>query len=104
MPTRSLTGNFYIIRRRPYRDDSDVLGLVDFDKIGTPDLDEYPSLNFTVVVEWNLNLYSSEWYSEPITQAEFETYRDLHQFPVLKRCTLNEHREWLRVRRSGVEC
>ena len=103
MPTRPLTGKFYMIRKKKHPD-WDVLGLVDFDKIGSPDLGDYPSLNFTVVVEWNLNLYSSEWYSEPITQAEFETYRDLHQFPVLKQCTLDEYREWLRVRRSGVEC
>jgi len=103
MPTRPLTGNFYMIRRRN-RPDRDVLGLVDFDKIVNSDLGEYQSLNFTVVVEWNLNLYSSEWYSEQISKAEFETYRDLYKFPVLKRCTLDEYREWFRVRRSGIEC
>lgn len=100
MLIRPFTGNFYMIRRRNCPD-RDVLGIVDFSKIVTTDLGEYPYLNFIIVLEWNLNLYNTHWFTEEISQAEYETYRDLHKFPVLKRCTLNEYREWIHDRQDS---
>ena len=37
------------------------------------------------IVGWNLKRSQVCWYWEPISQAEYETYRDLHEFRVMKR-------------------
>ncbi len=37
------------------------------------------------VVGWNLQCGQRYWYWEHISQAEYETYRDLHEFKVVKR-------------------
>ena len=37
------------------------------------------------IVGWNLNSRQRYWHCEPISQAEYETYRDLHEFRVMKR-------------------
>ena len=37
------------------------------------------------IVGWNLNSNQRNWHGEPISQAEYETYRDLHEFKVMKR-------------------
>ncbi len=37
------------------------------------------------IVGRNLNCSQLYWYWESISQAEYETYRDLHEFRVMKR-------------------
>ena len=81
---------YYIIRRRHeitkwVNAEGEVLGIFNASKVPIPH--NYPSLQdgLTKIVERNLNLTVGYWYWVKITQAEYETYRDLHGFHVITR-------------------
>ncbi len=70
---------FYLIRNRGTKD---VLGILNVrEVVGTHTV---ITLNKIVnIIGWNLNLGPAErWNMEHISQAEYETYRDLHGFRV----------------------
>ncbi len=74
---------FYLIRSKATKE---VLGILsvnevldDFDVVDYVDIKE----QLITVVEANISLKYNRWYFQYITQAEYETYRDLHGFRVL---------------------
>lgn len=84
---------FYLIRGKEAKD---VLGI-----FNTREVIPFPITVSTLnqllgIIEWNLSLGPAHWDIERISQAEFETYRDLHEFRVLKRYTPGEWTDWLR--------
>ena len=80
---------FYLIRGKATKD---VLGIISSREV----IDTVSTLNQIIsVIEWNLSLSTEHWDMERITQAEYETYRDLHEFRVFKRYTAEEWIDWL---------
>ncbi len=77
---------FYLIRDEAA---NDVLGIISVQEVIDPPIHLYsPRDNQWVqlrgIIEWNLNLGSVYWNQELISQAEYETYRDLHGLKVLR--------------------
>ena len=69
----------YLIRHRYTRD---VLGIISSRKVLDPPERIVDSLELHSIVQRNLYFDPVHWDMEHISQAEYETYRDLHQFKV----------------------
>ena len=77
---------FYLIRNKATKEG---LGILSVREVIDGYLERVDFINTTdqliMVVEANISLNYSRWYFEHISQAEYETYRDLHGFRVFIR-------------------
>ena len=72
----------YLIRLKVTKD---VLGIISAREVLGPSERITDSVKLYFIVQYNLNFGPGLWDMEHISQAEYETYRDLHGFRVLKK-------------------
>lgn len=85
---------FYLIRSISKKNVLGIISVLEVIPQHTASVED--SLKLIGIIEWNLNIGPGHWKMEPITQAEYETYRDLHGFRVFRCYTAEEHIEWIR--------
>ena len=76
---------FYLIRSRRTKEGLGIISV--HEVLDSSDFTDFIDIRewLIIVIEENLTLNYRDWYFEQITQAEYETYRDLHGFRVLIR-------------------
>ena len=70
----------YLIRLKATKD---VLGIISAREVLDPPERITDSMQLHLIVQSNLKFGPGHWDMEHISQAEYETYRDLHGFRVL---------------------
>ena len=72
----------YLIRLKVTKD---VLGIISAREVLVLPEKITDSMQLHLIVQWNLDVGPGHWDMEHISQAEYETYRDLHEFRVFIR-------------------